>query len=182
MILGNFLGIDPGHDTPGLSQNNRLQEAVWRDFAANPSTLRQTADAIERACAFFEEGTLVVDELPDEEVFPEGQLLTRLHLIRERNKAVAERKREQVLTETGRLACEACDFDFARVYGVLGERFSECHHLAPLSELPGVRTTRLSDLASGLRRNCHRMLHRARPVLTILELRTVILNSAKCPA
>jgi len=180
MILGNFLGIDPQHQTPGLSRNNRLQEEVWRDFAAKPSALRQAADAIERACAFFEEVTLPVDELPDEEVFPEGQLLTRLHLNRERNRELVERKRQQTLATTGRLACEVCSFDFAQVYGGLGKGFAECHHIVPLSELPGTRMTPLTDLAI-VCANCHRMLHRARPVLTILELRTVVLNPAECP-
>jgi 5-methylcytosine-specific restriction enzyme A len=33
MILGNFLGVDPDHQTPGLSRNNCLHEEVWRDFA-----------------------------------------------------------------------------------------------------------------------------------------------------
>lgn len=179
MILGNFLGIDPQHQTAGLSRNNRLQEEVWRDFAERPTTLRQVAEAIERASHFIEDVPLFVNEPSEDEEFQEGQLLTRLHIARERSRALVQRKCEQVFAATGRLACEACDFDFARIYGVLGEGFAECHHLVPLSELPGVRTTRLSDLAI-VCSNCHRMLHRARPVMTILELRTVVLNSAEC--
>jgi 5-methylcytosine-specific restriction protein A len=66
-----------------------------------------------------------------------------------------------------------CDFDFARVYGELGVGFAECHHLVPLAELPGVRRTRLTDLAI-VCANCHRMLHRTRPTIAILELRTLM--------
>ena len=43
MILGNFLGIDPERQTPGLSRNNRLQEEVWRDFAESRSELNPLA-------------------------------------------------------------------------------------------------------------------------------------------
>jgi 5-methylcytosine-specific restriction protein A len=181
MILGNFLGIDPERQTPGLSRNNRLQEEVWRDFGGNPSTLRNIADAIERACDLWEESSPSAEEATDEDVFPEGQLLTRLHLTRERNRALVLRKREQVLAATGCLACEACAFDFARVYGSLGEGFAECHHVVPLTELPGRRVTRLDDLAI-VCANCHRILHRARPLMTVLELRALVANTGRAAA
>ncbi len=178
MILGNFLGVDPEHETPGLSRNNRLQEEVWREFAGRPNDLRHVADAIARACAVLPRVGVPYDELIEDEVLPEGRVLTRLHLLRERNRPLVERKREQTLARTGRLACEVCDFDFARVYGDLGDGFAECHHLVPLSELPEVRTTRLTDLAI-VCANCHRMLHRTRPAMAILELRTLVLGG-KC--
>ena len=173
MILGNFLGVDPEHETPGLSRNNRLQEEVWREFAGRPKDLRQVADAIARACAILPQDSVRIDEPVEDEVLPEGRVLTRLHLLRERSRALVERKRERTLARTGRLACEVCDFDFARVYGELGIGFVECHHLVPLAELPRVRTTRLTDLAI-VCANCHRMLHRTRPTITIIELRTLI--------
>jgi 5-methylcytosine-specific restriction protein A len=176
MILGNFLGVDPEHETSGLSRNNRLQEEVWREFAGRPNDLRQVADAIAGACAVLPNVSVQSDELMEGEVLPEGRLLTRLHLLHERNRALVERKRQQTLARTGRLACEVCDFDFARVYGKLGDGFAECHHLVPLSELPGVRATRLSDLAI-VCANCHRILHRTRPTITIAELRKLVLRS-----
>jgi 5-methylcytosine-specific restriction protein A len=178
MILGNFLGIDPGHETSGLSRNNRLQEEVWGDYAEQPTLLRQTAQAIERACEGLQEEDFSVPHVPEEEVFPEGNLLTRLHIIRERNPRVVEKKLEQTLALTGRLGCEVCGFDFARVYGRLGEGYAECHHIVPLSELPDLRATRLSDLAI-VCANCHRVLHRARPVLTPLQLKTFLLRAAQ---
>jgi predicted HNH restriction endonuclease len=44
---------------------------------------------------------------------PEGRLLSRGHRFRERNRRLVERKKAQLLRETGRVACEACHFDFA---------------------------------------------------------------------
>jgi 5-methylcytosine-specific restriction protein A len=172
MTLGNFLGIDPIHHQPGLSRNNQLQEAVWSDFIDQPELLILTAQSIEAAPSSHnvtEPGVL----LDDEDVFPEGLLLTREHLVRERNRAAVSAKIHAVLDEAGRLACEVCGFDFLSIYGELGRGFSECHHIVPLSEVVHQRKTRLTDLAI-VCANCHRMLHRVRPVMSIASLRCLL--------
>jgi 5-methylcytosine-specific restriction protein A len=69
-----------------------------------------------------------------------------------------------------------CRFDFLEFYGQLGRGFAECHHIVPLAEAAFSRTTRLSDLAI-VCANCHRMLHRGRPMLTVDALRTLIARS-----
>src|SRR5579871_6766061 len=58
MILGNFLGVDPEHDQPGLSRNNQLQASIWKEFVEKPSVLHRTADAIQAAASseILEEG------------------------------------------------------------------------------------------------------------------------------
>ncbi len=102
----------------------------------------------------------------------EGRELLRVHRSRERNQRLVARKKRDVLAETGRLACEACDFDFAEAFGPLGEGFAECHHTLPLALAVGERRTKLSELAV-VCANCHRMLHR-RPWHTIIELRELL--------
>ena len=103
----------------------------------------------------------------------EGQLLTRMHLTRERNRALIRKKREAVLRETGRLACEACGFDFNATYGSHGTGFIEVHHILPLHTLkPGSRT-RLQDLVV-LCANCHRMVHARVRWLTLLQLKELL--------
>jgi 5-methylcytosine-specific restriction protein A len=52
------------------------------------------------------------------------------------------------------------------VYGELGVGFAECHHRQPLASLPKPRKTTMSDLAI-LSANCHRMIHRTRPLMTV---------------
>jgi 5-methylcytosine-specific restriction protein A len=171
MVMGNFLGIDPLHDQSGLSRNNQLQASVWDDFIENPGLLRRTAEAIQAVCdGDFEECGDLIDE---EEVFPEGQLLTKQHVYRERNRAVVAAKIDQVWHRDGRLPCEACGFDFFAFYGDVGRRFAECHHVVPLAELAFVGKTQLVDLAI-VCANCHRMLHRGRPVLKIEALQSII--------
>lgn len=46
----------------------------------------------------------------------------------------------------------------------------EVHHLIPLSELTEERPTKLADLCL-LCANCHRMIHRSDPMLTLAQLR-----------
>lgn len=173
MILGNFLGIDPSHDQPGLSRNNRLQEDVWRDFVDRVPVLRETARAIEH-CVSENMAPFHFDEShTEEDAFPEGWLLTRLHYIRERNQVVIGKKKACVLAECGCLECEVCGFDFEAFYGVLGRGLAECHHTVPLAEAVFVRVTRLSDLAI-VCANCHRMIHRSSSAMTIEHLREVV--------
>lgn len=172
MILGNFLGIDPQHSQSGLSRNNQLQTTVWNDFIDYPDRLRRTSEAIETAISYGnrEEHSVSVDE---DEVFPEGLLLTRHHVLRERNRLAVVAKIDRVLFHEGRLACEVCEFDFLEVYGERGRGFAECHHVVPLAEVNFYRNTRLDDLAI-VCANCHRMLHRGRPVMTLVDLKGLI--------
>jgi hypothetical protein len=72
--------------------------------------------------------------------------------------------------------CEACGFDFGEVYGPRGKGYIECHHIDPLSGREGVAdVTKESDLAL-LCANCHRMVHRYEPCLTIDELKDILLR------
>jgi 5-methylcytosine-specific restriction protein A len=96
----------------------------------------------------------------DDEAFIEGRVLTREHRFRERNRSLANKKKQEALKVTGRLECEVCAFDFFAVYGEIGRNFAECHHTLPISDLTEARETRLSELAI-VRANCLPMLHRA---------------------
>ncbi len=173
--LQNFKTVDPGYAGAGMRAGAGPRErAVWERFSGNPAELQMTARAIREAAAALDD---VDGGTPDDDGVLEGRLLMRVHRARERRRS-GEKKRA-VLTATGRLACEACDFDFAAVYGELGEGFAECHHKLPLAA--GERRTRLADLAI-VCANCHRMLHRRSPWLLVDELRALVQaqNDACC--
>ncbi len=73
--------------------------------------------------------------------------------------------------------CIVCGFDFPRVYGDIGRGFIHVHHLYPLADAKGRRTV---DPKTDLRPvcpNCHAMLHRQDPPLTIQELQAHIQDS-----
>lgn len=76
------------------------------------------------------------------------------------------------------LKCQVCGFDFYETYGDLGKGYIECHHINPLSERPerewtSELRTKIQDVAV-LCANCHRMIHRKKPALSIDELRAII--------
>jgi predicted HNH restriction endonuclease len=127
------------------------------------------------------EGVTLIQDEPDEnyaidlddEEFPEGKILTRLHKYKERHSEAAKKKKARILAEEGILVCEACGFDFQKTYGQLGNGFAECHHLIPVSTLEPGYHTRFEDLAI-VCSNCHSMLHRSRPLLSVIELRNLI--------
>ena len=108
----------------------------------------------------------------DEGDFPERRVLYRLHRQRERNASLVKKKKQLAKS----LACEVCGFDFLECYGELGKGYIECHHTKPISEYQPGERTKLADLAL-VCANCHRMLHRKRPWLSIEELKLLLRRS-----
>lgn len=67
--------------------------------------------------------------------------------------------------------CAVCSIDFSEKYGDLGRGFIHVHHLKPFAETAGKRVVDpVSDLIP-LCPNCHAMVHRCRPPLTLEQLR-----------
>lgn len=178
MKLGNFLHIDPEAKQRGLSGAGRLDRKVFEEFEGSAEYLHEIANGIRKNAEKEAEQPSAKDGDEPEEEFPEGRLLTRIHLRneRERSEKAVRRKKEKVLKATGRLACEVCGFDFAELYGDRGVGFAECHHTVPLAELDGSRGTRLKDLAI-VCANCHRMIHRP-PMCSVSELRELVLQQS----
>lgn len=105
--------------------------------------------------------------------FPEGRKVERQHTVRERNSELVVKAKAQFKKKHGRLYCEVCKFDFEATYGGAGCDFIEVHHIIPVCELEPGTKTKISDLAM-VCSNCHRMLHRRRPWLSISALRKLI--------
>ena len=111
--------------------------------------------------------------LKSEEEFAEGRELYRLHRTRERNQQLVKQAKEQRLREKCVLECDVCGFNFFDIYGAMGKGYIECHHTKPVSELQPDEKTSLKDIAL-VCANCHRMLHRKRPWLSMSQLRSLI--------
>ncbi|WP_439674836.1 HNH endonuclease [Embleya sp. MST-111070] len=160
-----------GIGKPTRGRSGRADVEVLHAFLASPSTM---AEAARRIGSGLRSGELLrLPETPLEELeeysAPEGRLLARRHLYRERDRGLRERKIAEVLRERGHLGCTVCDFDFEAKYGAHGAGYIECHHVVPL-HVAGEGETRLSDLVL-VCANCHRMVHRGEPWLTIDQLR-----------
>lgn len=178
MKLMNFRRLDPSYTSEGkkgLARGAKGEVDVWNEYASDAAHCYEVAIAIragiDDAEADAENVTVYGD--PDFQEAPEGRLLTREHISRERNRKLIEKKREDVLKREGRLTCEACGFDFGVRYGERGEGFIECHHLKPVSSLMDGDKTNLRDLAL-VCSNCHRVIHRRRPWLSLDELKNLL--------
>jgi 5-methylcytosine-specific restriction protein A len=180
MKLCNYLRLDPSYKGKGLSRGGRLEETIWSEFAENRERLEQTARAIKTGSTEIKpaDPDVGIVQTEDEE-FAEGRILTTLHKRRERNPHVVVKKKAAVMKIHGRLECEVCRFDFAVKYGQLGIGFAECHHIVPVSELSAGQKTKVKDLAI-VCANCHRIIHRSRPMLTIHEIHNQV-NPIEAP-
>jgi 5-methylcytosine-specific restriction protein A len=98
----------------------------------------------------------------------EGRRVLRQHLLRERSAQLIKAFK----ASQNDFRCSVCNFSFERAYGELGKGFIEAHHTKEVSAMQPGEKTRLDDLVA-VCSNCHRMLHRRYPALTIEELRFV---------
>jgi hypothetical protein len=109
----------------------------------------------------------------EDDTHAEGKEKYRQHKSYERNALLSKNKKQKVMRVKGKLCCEVCEFDFHNFYGERGYGFIECHHNKPVSEMEGESEVSLDEL-SLLCSNCHRMIHRVRPWISVGELRDQI--------
>jgi 5-methylcytosine-specific restriction endonuclease McrA len=113
-----------------------------------------------RGASFFESVARAqpnaTPENAEREVYPqiENRKLVVSHLRRERSSYLANERKIH-----DEYKCQACGFDFEKVYGEIGTAFAESHHRVPLHRLSGKVKTRMEDLAT-VCANCHRILHK----------------------
>ncbi|WP_426167866.1 HNH endonuclease [Sandarakinorhabdus sp. DWP1-3-1] len=180
MKLMNFRALDPAYVSSGgvgLSQTGRGDKAVWAEFAGRAQALAVEAGSIRSRSAPEAPGEPLID-YPAGLSAPEGKAEFRTHLVRERNATLVAKRKQMALAANGRLACEACDFDFAERYGERGLGFIEAHHVKPVHAMQAGEVTKVEDLAL-LCANCHRMVHSAKPWLTLAALSEIVRGKLK---
>ena len=109
--------------------------------------------------------------------FAEGQRSQRESSFFRRN----PRLREEAIKRLG-VQCIACGLEFGKRYGPAGAGYIEIHHLNPLAERTDAaarvpRMTTVADLVP-LCANCHRVIHRRQPAMSIAELKANLKLSA----
>jgi 5-methylcytosine-specific restriction protein A len=73
--------------------------------------------------------------------------------------------------------CFVCKFDFTNYYGDIGIDFIHVHHLTPVSSREGIYKIDPEIDLIPVCPNCHAMIHRRKPELTIDELKEIVLKS-----
>ena len=171
-----FIYLDPTKARSGSAREGEMQRTVWAEFHSDPTNLHAIAETI-RGVVELPTSEAPPDYDPDDIAeAPEGRVFTRLHRYRERNRALVDQRKQAALRATGKLACEACGFEFERTYGKRGHGYVEAHHNKPVSTLAENAKTRLEDLAL-VCANCHRMIHVAQPWLELSELKALLAGS-----
>ena len=95
----------------------------------------------------------------------EGELLKKEMQFRSRNRSLIAAKKAN-----SDYRCEICGFIFTDDYGQRGDRFIIAHHNEPIGKGKAPRKTTLQDI-SLLCANCHSMIHKTNPPVSINSLR-----------
>ena len=106
------------------------------------------------------------------EEYEEGSLLDCHGSKYERNR----KARQDCLKYYG-YTCRVCGFDFEKQYGKIGREFIEVHHRTEVSSYGGTnhKVHPIEDLIP-VCSNCHSMLHRTRPAMSIADLSSLVKN------
>ena len=76
-------------------------------------------------------------------------------------------------------SCSVCGMNFQQTYGELGREFIHVHHAVPVSKMGGnYMVDPLKELFP-VCPNCHAMLHRTDPPMTIEELRALLIPAGR---
>jgi len=106
------------------------------------------------------------EELATPERFPEGAKTTVVINAHERN----SKARAACIAYHG-CHCAACDLSFVSKYGELGSDFIHVHHIKPLRAVDEEYEVDPKEDLIPVCPNCHAMIHRTEPCLSISELR-----------
>ena len=162
----------------GAGKTGDIKSVEWipedetRPFEVEFEVISHSCDEIDsvlEAVEFYDQG-VSQGVASDALATLEGQKVLRQHFKRERS-AFLVRKFKEHLAKNGKIQCSICEFSFPHVYGKeLGEGFIEAHHKRPLGDSEEGRETKLDDLIA-VCSNCHRMLHRLNPSISVENLK-----------
>ncbi len=111
------------------------------------------------------------DEVRTPELFIEGACKRVTVNAYERDR----RAREAAVKEHG-CFCSVCDMSFEAVYGERGRGFIHVHHLKDLASIGREYVVNPKIDLRPVCANCHAMLHRGEQVLSISDLREIVLR------
>ncbi|WP_036715367.1 DUF3427 domain-containing protein [Paenibacillus ehimensis] len=112
---------------------------------------------------------ILSEEVTHPERFVEGATKQINVNIFERNPIARKRCIEHFGT-----SCVVCNFNFFEKYGDLGKDFIHVHHLIPLNEIGEEYEIDPIKHLRPVCPNCHAMIHKRHPALTIQELREML--------
>lgn len=147
--------------------NIKVGDAVYFEIISNDTLLISSTAFLDK---LFDE----IDYYSTKDDFSEGESRIVIHIKKERNQKLVKLAKEKWSAQHNHdIKCIVCSFSFYKTYGRIGQGFIEAHHVVPLSKLDGSITIKTEDLVP-VCANCHRILHRKDPLLTMDELHQII--------
>lgn len=124
---------------------------------------------------------LIETDLTGEEIYPEEiseeyteELFEGIKRTITVNSYERNSKARQLCVKHWKAICAVCSFDFEKTYGEIGKGFIHVHHLTPVSQIgKAYQIDPINDLIP-VCPNCHSMLHKQEPPLTIDELKSLL--------
>ena len=108
----------------------------------------------------------LAEEVDESDGYYEGATKKILVNVYERN---AEARKKCI--EFHHCQCVVCNFDFEKIYGSIGKEYIHVHHVIPLAEIKQeYEVDPIKDLIP-VCPNCHAMIHKAQPALTVKQLK-----------
>lgn len=149
-----------------FSSSNHLDQQTLRGVRQlDPTSASLLDQLLPQLTEAFSE-SLLPEEITTTQEYYEGALKQITVNAYERN-ALA---RKACIEHYG-LDCFVCGLNFKNVYGQLGEDFIHVHHLTPLSKIGKEYKLDPIEHLRPVCANCHAMIHRKKPELTVEELK-----------
>ncbi|AEX21304.1 HNH endonuclease [Vibrio sp. EJY3] len=150
-----------------INSNPDLSHKIW-DSQGSGKTIPE--HIVEPLNALWENRIELVDFAGPDEIevsgLIEGAKKTVTVNAYERN----PKARKKCLDKWG-LNCSVCSFHFELVYGAIGKNYIHVHHVKPLSEIGKEYELNPEEDLRPVCPNCHAMLHREKPALSIEQLK-----------
>ena len=155
----------------GIDELVALHPTIWNSQGSGKKIPFDAASAV--SAMWLERTGHALPHFPDEieesEEHYEGARKTVSVNIYERDPEV----RRKCIAKWG-TTCTVCAFHFEYFYGPFGKDYIHVHHLKPLAEIGSeYKIDPVNDLRP-VCPNCHAMLHRRKPVMSIQELKELI--------
>ncbi|WP_255474097.1 HNH endonuclease [Pontibacter qinzhouensis] len=151
----------------------RIWDLFFNGWSEKPFFIWQLRPELKEA---LEETGLTGEEYYPEEIPVDEQATLKEGLKRTIIVNTYERnaRARQKCIEYWQTICCICEFDFEEKYGEIGKGFIHVHHLIPVSDIGKTyQINPIKDLRP-VCSNCHSMLHRQNPPLTIEEIKEKI--------
>ena len=113
-------------------------------------------------------------------IYKEGRLVEEYTVKYERSAKIRDAFLKYFIRKNGNVFCEACGFDFEKVYGALGAGFIEVHHNKPVSSFEDEHTVDIHKDLNCLCANCHRMIHHINgEIISVKQLKKLLIKRSE---